>query len=155
MSLTSPLSPAHSFVPGPPVINIHIPLKIPIPGPPALTVRTKPSKDLTVRSNTQAQAPTRVIPLTRPNYLPLGLLLLNFPCPCSLRHWQPCTPFRLHSTYTRPPYPGATPSSPLPLHFIGPTVINIYKLHHLRALSLLVPIREPHHDCLDTPCPPR
>jgi len=23
MSLTSPLSPAHSFVPGPPVINIH------------------------------------------------------------------------------------------------------------------------------------
>jgi len=23
MSFTSPLSPAHSFVPGPPVINIH------------------------------------------------------------------------------------------------------------------------------------
>jgi len=60
----------------------------------------------------------------------------------SLRHWQPCTPFRLHSTYTRPPYPGATPSSSPPLH-------------HLRAFSLLVPIREallttsPHyHDCL-------
>ena len=52
----------------------------------------------------------------------------------SLRHWQPCTPFRLHSTYTRPPYPGATPSSSLPLH-------------HLRALSLLVPTssRTPHH----------
>ena len=32
-------------------------------------------------------------------------------CPySSLRHWQPCIPFRLPSTYTRPPYPGATPS---------------------------------------------
>ena len=69
----------------------------------------------------------------------IWLLLTNFPCPCSPRHGQPCTPFRLHSTYTRPPYPGATPSSPP-------------SLHHLRAFSLLVPTRAPtsphYHDCL-------
>ena len=54
-------------------------------------------------------------------------------CPySSLRHWQPCIPFRLPSTYTRPPYPGATPPSLPPLH-------------HPRAFSLLVPIREPLH----------
>ena len=30
MSFTSPLSPAHSFVPGPPVINIHSPRIVPV-----------------------------------------------------------------------------------------------------------------------------
>jgi len=58
-----------------------------------------------------------------------------FPVPphrTSLRHWKTCAPFRLHSTYTRPPYPGATPSSPTPFN-------------HPRTFSLLAPIREPLH----------
>jgi len=66
---------------------------------------------------------------------PTYLAVNNQLCLCpysSLRHWQPCTPFRLHSTYTRPPYPGATPSPPP-------------SLHHLRAFSLPAPIREPLH----------
>ena len=60
-----------------------------------------------------------------PTYLAVNTQICLSPCP-SFRHWQPCIPFRLHSTYTRPPYPGATPSSPPPLH-------------HLRTFSLLAP----------------
>ena len=50
----------------------------------------------------------------------------------SPRHSPTCTPFRLHSTYTRPPYPGATPSPPP-------------SLHHLRTFTsrLPAPMREP------------
>ena len=57
-------------------------------------------------------------PGVRSNHLigaPPYLAVNNQLCLCpyySPRHWQPCSPFRLHSTYTRPPYPGATPSPP-------------------------------------------
>ena len=67
--------------------------------------------------------------------VPPYLAVNNQLCLCpysSLRHWQPCIPFRLPSTYTRPPYPGATPPSPPPLH-------------HLRAFSLPAPTRELLH----------
>ena len=56
------------------------------------------------------------------NYLAINTQFRLSPCP-SFRHWQPCPPFRLHSTYTRPPYPGATPSPPS-------------SFNHLRAFSL-------------------
>ena len=60
---------------------------------------------------------------------------LSNPTHClSPRHWpwQPCPPFHLLSTYTRPPYPGATPSPPS-------------SFHHLRAFSLPALIRASLH----------
>ena len=69
----------------------------------------------------------------RPNNTWL-LIIISPVSPYPLRHWQPCTPFRLHSTgtYTRPPYPGATRRTPSP----PPS------LHYLRAFSLPAPTRE-------------
>jgi len=73
-------------------------------------------------------------PGVRSNHLigaPPYLAVNNQLCLCpyySPRHWQPCPSFRPLSTYTRPPYPGATPSPPS-------------SFNHLRAFSLPAPIR--------------
>ena len=83
--------------------------------------------------------------ITSPRPKNIWLFVIIFLCPSSLRHWQLCTPFRLLSTYTRPPYPGATPSPPFSFSTVTHSTIcahsrclRSFALHYTSSLPVRI-----------------
>jgi hypothetical protein len=118
MSLTSPLSPAHSFVPGPPVINIHSLAWLFIPRQFALTARS-------ARVAPPAAGPCPTCLLAR------SILCFLRPCPtCLLARSM----LLLSSAYVSS---SATPFLPIPTTLLTLCLCYLHDLHDLHCNLVL------------------